>query len=117
MVTPDAIVSGGMAKTPEGEVLAAVCEYLTLKGYLFSRTNNAPIFERSRGVFRSLPKYTLKGWPDICLVRNGKFYGIEVKSETGKLSPEQAELGRQIIHNGGEYVVVRSIEDVQRAGL
>lgn len=101
----------------ETDVQAAICDYLALKGYLFSRTNNAPIYDKTRGAFRALPKYTRKGWPDICLIRKGKFYGIEVKSEVGRLSPEQEELGRDIILNGGMYVVARSIDDVQRAGL
>jgi hypothetical protein len=53
-----------------------------------------------------------------CLIKNGKFSGIEVKSEVGRLSPEQEELGRDIILNGGMYVVVaRSIDDVQHAGM
>jgi VRR-NUC domain len=101
----------------ETEVQSAICDYLALKGYLFSRTNNAPIYDKTRGAFRALPKYTRKGWPDICLIKNGKFYGIEVKSEVGRLSPEQEELGRDIILNGGMYVVARSIDDVQAAGL
>jgi hypothetical protein len=106
-----------MARTKETEVQAAICDYLALKGYLFSRTNNSPIYDKTRGAFRALPKYTRKGWPDICLIKNGKFYGIEVKSEVGQLSPEQEELGRDIILNGGMYVVARSIDDVQAAGL
>jgi hypothetical protein len=51
------------------------------------------------------------------LIKNGKFCGIEVKSEAGQLSPEQEELGRDIILNGGTYVVARSIDDAQAAGL
>jgi hypothetical protein len=103
--------------TPEGLVLASICEYLALKGYFFSRTNNAPIFEKSRQVFRALPKYTRKGWPDICLIHKGVFYGVEVKSEKGVLSPEQKLLGKEIEQNGGRYVVARSIKDVQAHGL
>ena len=63
------------------------------------------------------PNYTRKGWPDICLIKNGKFCGIEVKSEVERLSPEQEELGRDIILNGGMHVVARSLDDVQYAGL
>jgi hypothetical protein len=45
-----------------------------------------------------------------------------VKREVGRLSPEQEELGRDIILrdiilNRGMYVVARSIDDVQHAGL
>src|SRR5438128_1815020 len=103
--------------TPEGEALSAICDYLALKGYLFSRTNNMPVFDKGRGAYRALPKHTRKGWPDICLISEGKFYGIEVKSQVGRLSPEQVDLGRDIILNGGMYVVARSIDDVQAAGL
>lgn len=101
----------------ETDVQAAICDYLALKGYLFCCTNNQPIYDTGRKTFRALPKYTRKGWPDICLIKNGKFYGIEVKSEVGRLSQEQEELGRDIILHGGMYVVARSIDDVQRAGL
>jgi hypothetical protein len=37
--------------------------------------------------------------------------------EIGKLSPEQEQLGKEIEANGGRYIVARSIDDVQRAGL
>lgn len=103
--------------TRETEAQRAICDYLALKGYLFSRTNNQPIFDPTRKTFRALPKYTRKGWPDICLIKAGKFYGIEVKSDVGKLSTEQLELGREIILNGGVYIVARSITDVEDAGL
>jgi hypothetical protein len=54
---------------------------------------------------------------DTCLIKNGRFYGIKVKIDIGRLSPQQKELGSEIISNGGMYVVARSIEDVQAAGL
>jgi len=78
---------------------------------------NALTRAATRKAFRKLPKYTRKGWPDICLIRNGKFYSIEVKTDVGRLSPEQKELGGEIIANGGMYVVARSIDDVRAVGL
>jgi hypothetical protein len=66
-----------MQRTKESDIQAAICDYLSLKGYLFSRTNNSPIYDKTRGAFRALPKYRRRGWPDICLIRNGEFYGIE----------------------------------------
>jgi hypothetical protein len=101
----------------EADVQRAICDYLALKGYLFSRTNNAPVYDKTRGAYRALPKYTRRGRPDICLIKAGKFYGIEVKTEVGRLSPEQKKLGAEIIANGGHYIIVRSIDDVQLAGL
>lgn len=104
-------------KSKETDVQAAICDYLALKGYLFSRTNNSPIYDRTRGAFRALPKYTRRGWPDICLISRGTFFGIEVKSDNGKLSKDQQQLGDEINKNGGLYVVARSIDDLQAVGL
>src|SRR5437588_268891 len=62
----------------------------------YSRTNNMPIYDKTRGAFRSVPKYKRKGWLDICLIKDGRVYGIEVKNDTGRLSPEQEQLGKEI---------------------
>jgi hypothetical protein len=71
----------------------------------------------TRGAFRALPKYTRRGWPDIRLIKSGVFYGIEVKAEKGRLSPEQERLGQQISSNGAKYIVARGIGDLREAGL
>jgi hypothetical protein len=104
-------------KLKETDVQAAICDYLSLKGYLFSRTNNSPIYDKTRGAFRALPKYTRRGWPDICLIYRGTFYGIEVKSRLGSLSAHQMQIGEDIERNGGCYIIARSIDDIQAAGL
>jgi hypothetical protein len=111
------LASGGMARSKESEIQAAICDYLAYKGYLFSRTNNAPIYDRTNGAFRALPKYTRRGWPDICLIAKGQFIGIEVKTEAGRLSAEQMSLRDDILGNGGQYIVARSIDELQEAGL
>jgi hypothetical protein len=106
-----------MERTKETDIQRAICDYLALKGHFFSRTNNAPIFDTGRKAFRALPKYTRKGWPDICLIKSGTFYGIEVKTNIGKLSAEQVQMQNDIEQNGGVYVLARCIDDVQHAGL
>jgi hypothetical protein len=97
----------GMA-TPEGEVLSMICEYLALKRYFFWRQNTAPTFDWKTRQFRSMPKHAMKGIPDIIVIRDGRFIGIEVKGPKGKLSPDQAEFGRLCMRNGAEYIVARS---------
>jgi hypothetical protein len=47
----------------------------------------------------------------------GRLFGIEVKALGKKPSPEQLDFGRRLIESGGEYVIARSIEDVQHLGL
>jgi len=58
----------------ETEVQAAICDYLALRKVFFSRTNNTPIYDPTRKIFRSLPKYTQRGMADIWAVKNGKIY-------------------------------------------
>jgi hypothetical protein len=103
--------------TPEGEIVNAICEYLALKKRFFYRNNNTPIFDPTRKAFRSMPKYTMRGIPDIICVKDGRYIGIEVKTDKGRLSEHQHEFARSLMLAGGDYVIARSIEDVQRVGL
>lgn len=64
-----------------------------------------------------MPKYTMKGLPDIIVIKDGKFIGLEVKTDTGRLSTDQVEFGRAANDAGVQYEVVRSIDDVVRLGL
>jgi len=60
---------------------------------------------RARGVKRGLP--------DIIILFNSGLLGIELKSDKGRLSPEQIEAGNYWISLGHDIVVARSLEDVQ----
>ena len=37
-----------------------------------SVTNNAPIYDKSKGIFQALPKYTKRGMADVWAVKDGK---------------------------------------------
>lgn len=103
----------------EGAVQNAICEYLEYKKRMFFRLNNIPAFNRGangRVTMRRLPKYTPKGLPDIVVIDLGRFIGLEVKDK-GKQSESQIEMEKKIKDAGGDYYVVRSIEDVQAIGL
>jgi hypothetical protein len=101
----------------ESEIQRAICDYLALRKVFFFRCNNQPIFDAARKVFRALPKYTMKGIPDIIAIKDGRFISIEVKGRKGQLSPDQVEFGRLCMRNGAEYIVAKSIDDVQSHGL
>lgn len=63
--------------TPEGVVLKACERYLELKGYLWWRQNNLPVFDKTRGTFRAFKgKRELS---DLIAVLPGKVAFIEVK--------------------------------------
>jgi len=47
------------------------------------------------------------GTPDYYLCVKGKFVGMEVKTDVGRLSPAQALRGLKIVRGGGIFLVVR----------
>ena len=50
--------------------------------------------------------YTRAGVPDLIVCVNGRFLGVEVKSEVGKPSEIQLQNIREIRNNGGFGVVI-----------
>jgi hypothetical protein len=105
----------GKKETP---IQRAILDYLTLKGHKAVRINTqgVPLHGVGQeGKFRPSPN---KGVADILVcTKYGSFAAIEVKSETGKLTIEQADFMKQIMLRGGLAVVARSVEDVIKAGL
>lgn len=105
-----------MNKEPfEKDIQRGCCEYLNRKGYFFWRSNNIPVFGQSNDGqkrFRAMPKYALKGIPDIMIIKEGRFIGIEVKREGGKIRPEQEVFNHMCTINGGYYFVVHSVEEL-----
>ena len=57
--------------------------------------------------------YGTAGIPDIIACVNGRFYGFEVKTETGKPTALQQATIRKILDAEGIAVVVRSVEEVR----
>jgi hypothetical protein len=110
-----------MKQTPEGAIQRAVCDYLALRakqtGYLFWRQNTAPTFDVKTNRFRSMPKYSMRGVPDIILIDGGHFIGLEVKAPKGVLSNDQRIFQRLLEAAGGSYHVVRSVDDLVALGL
>lgn len=99
----------------EKVVQRSICDYLQAKGYFFWRSNNIPVFGRNNAgmkTFRSMPKHTPKGLPDIIMIHRGEFIGLEVKREGAKLRPDQQKIGCQIVDNGGYYYVVHNLVEL-----
>ncbi len=102
----------------EKDIQREICEWLDARKYFFWRSNNTPVFSASGrnndGAmrFRSLPKFTPRGLPDIIVIHRGRFIALEVKRPGEKLRPEQAEFGCKAVVAGGEYHKVCSLEDV-----
>ena len=105
------------AKVLEKDIQREICDWLHEQGYFFWRQNTMPIWDKNH--FRALPKYTPRGLPDIMLIHEGTFTGIEVKNvrhghpSYTDLSPYQKEMRDKIIKNGGAYHVVMSLAEVK----
>ena len=104
----------------ESAILTAICEYLAYRNHFFYRHSQIPVpifHEGGQRGFRRFPKYSLKGVPDIVLVKEGKYIGLEVKVPKGKQSPDQKIFESALKEAGGQYAIVHSIDEVQALGL
>ena len=57
--------------------------------------------------------YGTAGIPDIIACVDGRFYGFEVKTETGRPTGLQEATIRKIRGAGGVAVIVRSVDEVR----
>ncbi len=51
------------------------------------------------------------GGADLIGVWNGRFVAVEIKTPTGRQSPDQRKFQDLVESKGGEYVILRSVED------
>jgi hypothetical protein len=54
-----------------------------------------------------------KGLPDLTAIRGGQVWWIEVKTPRGHLSEDQDTFRRDVQDHGGNWLLARSIEDVE----
>lgn len=101
----------------EKEIQSSICEYLDLRNVFFWRQNTSPTFNQNAGMYQAMPKYALRGVPDIIVIKKGKFIGLECKRPGAKQSEHQLLFQDNCERNDGEYYIVTSIEDVQKIGL
>lgn len=57
--------------------------------------------------------YGTAGIPDIICCYRGRFYGFEVKTDTGQPTELQKSTIRKILAAGGTALVVRSVDEVR----
>ncbi len=93
-------------------------------GILAFQVNTQGTYDVHRKAFRKAGRWVIKGTPDILACLSIQpiagpplplFVSFEVKSFTGRQSPEQKEFEQRLNAVNGFYYVVRSIEDTQKA--
>jgi len=53
---------------------------------------------------------TLAGVPDLIVLADGRAYGLEIKTDSGRMSPAQKAMARRFADAGIPYEVARSVE-------
>lgn len=85
----------------EQQIQADVKAYLEYKGYFVFKVHQQG-------------KYCYKGISDLIAIKDGITIFVEVKTDKGKLRPEQMAFMDSIADKGGKYYVVRSLEDIRK---
>jgi hypothetical protein len=107
-------------RASEANVKNAVFHYLTVKEnmgqLMWWPTNNTGVWNEKKQCFMH-NKWRKKGVPDAMVMKNRVFYGVELKSKTGNARKEQFAFKAQLERHGGVYLIIRSVEDIEKAGL
>jgi len=84
----------------ENDIKKQVKDYLSLKGYFHFY------------LLAGMGAY--KGIPDIIAIKNNRVLFLEIKRLGGKLSEWQQQFQLDIEGQGGEYYIVRCLEDLTK---
>jgi len=85
-------------KISENDIKKQVKQYLSLKGYFHFH------------ILQGLGAY--KGIPDIIAIKNNRVLFLEIKRPGGRQSDYQKQFQADIEGQGGEYYIVKCLEDL-----
>jgi len=85
-------------KITENDVKKQVKQYLSLKGYFHFH------------IMQGLGAY--RGIPDIIAIKNNRVLFLEIKRPGGRQSDYQKQFQADIEEHGGEYYLVKSLDDL-----
>lgn len=96
------LLAKSAGEQPETAIRRQVAQYLRTLGWDVTYHMAGPL--------------SRKGYPDLTALRDGRVVFIEVKTAKGRLSGHQQAVREAIEGHGGEYRVVRCLEDVADLG-
>jgi len=97
----------------ESRTQLSIIRYCKLKGYAIGKTKTHGV--RDKNIYR-FDRYVFLGFPDLTAFTPELVF-IEVKSSVGKMSEAQQDFKELCEKAGIKYVLARSVEDVEKAGL
>jgi hypothetical protein len=97
----------------EREILRSCIQYLQYKKIFHWRQNTQgiPLHDGKKWQFRPA---AMVGLPDIFILKKPRVIAVECKTLTGKQNDNQKNFEARFIENGGEYHIVRSVDDLMR---
>ena len=102
----------GVFPVKESEIKRKILNWLLHQPHVFAFVvPTTGLFDQKRGFWRTAPK---RGVPDLLVCKNSKFIGIEVKTATGRLRPDQIAFREALELAGGIFILARSVEDVEK---
>lgn len=99
---------------PEKALQNEIMGYLDFEKIFRFQINNSLTFDKNLGAYRKKNRWFVYGVSDIIGIYKGKFFAVEVKTKTGRLSEHQKIFLNNVKTNGGIAIVARSIDDVKR---
>lgn len=99
---------------PEKNIENSILHWLNMSGIFAWKVQTVGVFDPVKKIYRrSNNRYHIRGISDVIgILPDGKLLAIEVKSKTGKASPEQLEFIEKIKKSGGVAFVARSLDEV-----
>ena len=87
----NATPSAQMSKLSEADLQVSIIELAHVYGWRVACFRKVRVQRKNGSVYWETPVGADgKGWPDLCLVRNGQKLFVELKSATGRVEPDQA---------------------------
>ena len=93
----------GKVKISESDIRRQVRDYLRVKGWF--------VFH----VLQGLGCYL--GVTDLIAVKDGRVLFIELKTARGRQSQHQKKFQAELEAHGGEYVLCRGVDELQKRGI
>ena len=101
----------------ESDILNQVIRYLHYRPGKYWRQNTGAFKVQEQGRKSRFIRFNVPGAADITGIREGQRIEIEVKRPGGKLTDKQKAFGEMIKSEGGKYLVVYGVEDLQKEGI
>jgi hypothetical protein len=99
-------------KHPEQELQRAIVQHLLWRG-----VPGMVFFHPANGGWRSPAEAAIliglgvrPGIPDLILIHESRVYGLELKSERGRLTPAQTEIHEQLIEAGATVATAWNVD-------